>query len=497
MLPAPLARPPVIAIVIYGVTTWALQASCCGDITLPKIFSDHMVLQRNSAVTIWGMAEPAQKLVITLADHKSTATADPSGHWSVLVETAAAGGPYELAVAAESGEPRVVFSDVFFGEVWLCSGQSNMEWSMKKILNSNSEIEQAKNYPNLRLFTVTHQSSPTPLQDFSKVESWRECSADSVQEFSAVAYFFGRELSRELAGIPIGLIDSSWGGTPAEAWISRPTLESQMALAPLLEHWDKINLPNNHVNPANLYNGMLAPLTRFRIRGAIWYQGEANNGRGEQYGTLLPALISDWRNTFSDAEMPFYFVQLAPFRYQDQPTNALPEIWDAQLKTLKSVAHTGMVVTTDIGETDNIHPKNKQEVGRRLAKIALADVYRLELPQEQQAAVSCSPIYKSHTVESNRIRLIFEHVGEGLGNRLPESPLTDFQICGEDRNFVPAIAEIQGNQVIVSSAKIENPIAVRFGWTDTSEPNLINSAGLPASPFRTDDFPLESMGRSF
>jgi sialate O-acetylesterase len=242
---------------------------------------------------------------------------------------------------------------------------------------------------------------------------------------------------------------------------------------------------------------MIAPLTQFAIRGVIWYQGESNNGRGHQYATLFPTMINDWRNAFGLGDFPFYFVQLAPFRYKNQPTSALAEIWDAQLKTLKSVENTGMVVTTDIGNIDNIHPTNKQEVGRRLALIALANTYQDELPNGKQDLIESGPIYESMSTNQDQIRLTFDYVGEGLRKRFADEELGEFTICGEDRKFVPANATIEGDVIIVSSPQVKQPIAVRFGWSDTAEPNLVNSAGLPASPFRTDDFPLESIDRSF
>lgn len=471
--------------------------SLMGDISLPKIFSDHMVLQQKSAVKIWGQAEPGQKLVLTFIDKQTTLQANAVGQWSTLIRTPEAGGPFELEIADQSGEPKVVFTDVMVGEVWICSGQSNMEWPLTGVLNPETEIEQARNYPNLRLFTVDHSPSPQPLEDFINVTPWSVCTPEAVKSFSAAAYFFGRELSKELGDIPVGLINSSWGGTRCEAWTSRDAMDDVEDLAPLLRYWDENDDTASQHRPANLFNGMIAPLTQFEIRGAIWYQGEANHGRGHQYATLFPTMIEDWRTAFGVGDFPFYFVQLAPFRYKNQPASALAEIWDAQLKTLKSVNNTGMVVTTDIGNIDNIHPANKQEVGRRLALIALANIYQDQLPNGKQDLIASGPIYESMSTNQDQIRLTFEHVGKGLRKRFDDEELRDFTICGDDRQFVPANAIIESDVVIVSSPEVKQPIAVRFGWSDTAEPNLVNSAGLPASPFRTDDFPLESIDRSF
>jgi len=258
-------------------------------------------------------------------------------------------------------------------------------------------------------------------------------------------------------------------------------------------------LPTVKNRPGNLYNGMIAPLKGFPIRGVIWYQGEANNGRGHQYATLLPTLIGDWRQAFGNEKMPFYFVQLAPYRYQGESPQDLPEVWDAQLRTFKSVAKTGMVVTTDIGSAEEIHPKNKQEVGRRLSLVALSDCYLDPDAAEgetKKELVGSGPIYDSMSIDSDRIRITFKHA-KGLSVRNKEEDLQCFLICGEDRKFYPAEATIKGESVEVSSKDVSKPVAVRFVWDDSAKPNLVNGAGLPASPFRTDDFPLQSQSREF
>ena len=470
-------------------------ASCAqADITLAKLFTDHMVLQRNATVRIWGTSEPNDTLTISFAGQTYSAQANGQGEWSTTFPTGAEGGPFQLEVASEQTSARLLLNDVMLGEVWICSGQSNMEWSVEQSLNPKLEIEQAKDFSNIRLFRVHHHSVPQPVTEFHKVNPWVNCSPDTVKSFSAVAYQFAKRISKEKK-IPIGLIETAWGGTRCEAWISANSLKQDPFFQPLLEHWLEADQPNSQHRPSNLYNGMIAPLKGFAFRGVIWYQGEANVGRGAQFARLFPTLIADWRKQLGEgSEFPFYFVQLAPFRYGNQPPEALPEVWDGQLKTFKSVPRTGMVVTTDIGNTKNIHPKNKQEVGRRLALWALANEYS-DLCQSPPTIVS-GPIYDSMKVVDDYIELTFSHVGDGLEAR-GGTELTFFTICGEDRQFQPAQAEIVDGKIRVRAEGITKPVAVRFGWVDTAEPNLFNSAGLPASPFRTDDFPLRSEGVNF
>lgn len=474
-----------VALAIQGLAGSRVDA----DITLAKIFSDNMVLQRNSSVNIWGTAEANQNLEIAFLDQKIAVAADAKGNWSARLITSTPGGPYQLEVATVDGAPKIVLSNVMVGEVWLCSGQSNMEWPMTTVKNSDQEIEDAKDFGNLRLFTVVKDASPAQLDEFANVEVWQVCSSESVREFSATAYFFGRELSKQLNGIPIGLIDSSWGGTPAEAWVSRTSLTAKPVFEPMLKYWDEKPGNDNQNRPGFLYNGMIAPLKGSKISGVIWYQGESNNGRGFQYRTLLPSLIADWRTTFANPELPFLFVQIAPFRYESTSPSALPEIWDAQLHTLKTVSNTGMAVTTDIGDFKDIHPPNKQDVGIRLAQIALKQVYKNDSFVNRPVI---GPIYHSHRVEGNKVRIKFEHAGNGL--KSPDNAeLSEFLICGDDQKFVPAKATIlDGEQIEVWSESVANPVAVRFAWKDTPSPNLFNSEMLPASPFRTDDWELES-----
>jgi sialate O-acetylesterase len=468
-----------------------------GDITLPKIFSDHMVLQRDSLVKVWGAADPNQKLVVSFDKQVVKTVANAKGDWAVSVRTPPEGcGPFTLEVAAEDAEAKVLFSDVMVGEVWLCAGEMNMNFKVSQALNSENEIELSKNFNNVRLFSVAPGASVEPLDDFVKVAPWSVCAPETVKDFSATAYFFGRELSKELKEMPIGLIDVSTNGSACEAFCSRASMDAKSELAELLRHWDENDDPASLNRPGNVFNGMIAPMRDFPFRGVIWYQGESNVGRGFQYRTLLDTLIKDWRKTFRKEQLPFYFVQVAPFRYQSHGPEELAEIWDAQFQTLKKTTGTAMVVTTDISDIADISPQNKQEVGRRLSLHALANVYPDFLPKEKTFS-SDGPVYEKMSTMGNRIRITFQNSEYGLKVAQSEEELNCFAICGEDKEFIPANAKIVGDSIEVSSPQIDNPIAVRFAWEDTAQPNLVNSEGLPASPFRTDDFPLQSEGRDF
>ncbi len=475
---------------------------CCvvtrADITVNRVFSDHMVLQQNSTVSIWGTADAGEKIRVSFNSQNVEVTATADGKWTADLKTPAAGGPFQIEVAAVDGDPKIILEDVLVGEVWICSGQSNMEWPITKADYPEREIDAAKEYSSVRLFTVEKNTSQEPLSDFNKVVGWNVCSPETVKEFSAVGYFFGRKLNDEL-NIPIGLINSSWGGTPCEAWVSKDALRATGAFDPMLKHWEEIEDKRGPNYPANLYNAMIAPLKGFAFQGAIWYQGESNVGRGVQYKILFPTMIEDWRRNLAGGKaFPFLFVQIAPYRYGNQAPNAMPEVWDAQLHTYRWMEHVGMVVTTDIANIGDIHPKNKQDVGSRLANWALSDCYR-EFPRKAESlpvVVPSGPLYRSKLVDGNKVRLLFDFVADGLSAK-DGKELTDFAICGSDGNFVAAKAEIQNDTVVVWADDVAEPTEVRFAWTDTAQPNLFNSAGLPASPFRTDSFPLSSEGVNF
>ena len=498
------------------------QTFVYSEVTLPRVVGSNMVLQRDMQVPIWGWASAGEEVTITLSAEAegvepistTTVVADADGSWQVKLPAMAAGGPYTLQI---KGNNTLELTNVLFGEVWVCSGQSNMEWPVRASKDSEAEIA-AANYPTIRLFNVPHRPSGLLQKDVEA--NWFETNSETIENFSAVAYYFGRKLYKNL-DVPIGLISTNWGGTRIEPWTppvgfaSVPALESiskeiQKADANYreqlpqkvkeIEAWiaetrealetDALltEMPQNRhplrhqARPTGLYNGMVHPIVPYAIRGALWYQGESNLQDGVLYHEKMKALINGWREVWGQGDFPFYFVQLAPFNYGGWVGNPLflPQIWEAQTATL-SVPHTGMAVTTDIGNLKDIHPRNKQEVGRRLALWALAKTYG------RDDVTYSGPLYKSMKVEESTIRLSFDYVGRGLMAR-DEKPLTWFEIAGEDKQFVEAKATIDGNTIVVSSDAVANPVAVRFGWHQSAEPNFVNKEGLPASPFRTDSW---------
>ncbi len=502
-----------VAVLLAAGTAWA-------DVTLPKVIGDHMVLQQEMAVPIWGWADAGEEVTVTLGKCRATATADSDGKWMVKLDALEAGGPHEMTV---KGKNTITLADILVGEVWVASGQSNMQWSVRASLNPDQEIAAAK-YPEMRLFTVARKTADQPQDDCEG--SWAACTPETVPGFSAVAYFFGRYLHKELE-VPAGLINTSWGGTPAEAWTSLDAQQGNPVLEPTLARWNQqisaydpeaaqkryekaleawkqaaqkakaegakpprrprapVDPRQSPHRPASLYNGMISPLLPFAIRGAIWYQGESNAGRAEQYLTLFPTMIRNWRDKWGQGDFPFLFVQLAPFRYGGADPRNCAELRETQRLTLELVPNTGMAVTTDIGNVKDIHPKNKQEVGKRLALWALAKTYGENL-------VYSGPLYDSMSIEGDKIRVKFKHAGGGLAAK--GGPLAHFTIAGKDGEFVPAAATIDGDTVVVHSDQVAKPAAVRFGWADDAEPNLFNKERLPASPFRTDDFEMVTAG---
>lgn len=649
-----------IVITFYFLTVSKLEAK----VKLPSVFGSNMVLQQQSKVPFWGDATPNIKVKITTSWNAKTVETmtDAAGKWKSSVSTPVYGGPYSIEI---SDGTKLKLENVLIGEVWLCSGQSNMEMALAgwgKILNYEREIASA-NYPNIRLLHIDHQLSTRPLSDVKvKMGGWVACSSKTVAEFSAVAYFFGRNLL-EKTNIPIGLINSSWGGTVAEAWTSGGTLKAMpdfsskvkemdetetdagnketkynQDLAEWLKkvvdidqgykngqaiwietiyddtEWETMKIPalweseglfnfdgvvwfrktitipsewankqlslnldkiddedityfngievgrgvgydnsRNYVVPARLvkqgkavvtirvmdmsggggiygdsaqlkltltddksislagmwhykmglnlsdipsapkklndpnrptvlYNAMIHPLVPFSIKGVIWYQGESNENRAYQYRELFPLLIKDWRKQWN-VNFPFYYVQLA--NYQNPAPPVWPELRDAQLQTLH-LENTGMAVAIDVGDMNDIHPKNKQEVGRRLALIAQANLYDLKIPYS-------GPIYKTYIVEGNSIRIKFHHVDGGL-KTMNNEPLQGFEIAGLDHQFHWAVAKIVDKDIVVSCEDVEYPIAVRYAWADNPICNLYNEANLPASPFRTDDWPGLTFG---
>jgi sialate O-acetylesterase len=447
----------------------ACSVTVMAAVKLPAVIGDNMVLQRGQPVPIWGWADKGEEVTVSIAGQTLTTKAGADGRWKVVLNKLDLGQPLEMTIKGSLGTV-IPLKNILVGEVWVCSGQSNMEMGIGACNNAAAEIAAAQ-YPRIRLFKVVKAKAPQPMSNVQG--DWVECTPQSVAAsgwagFSAAAYYFGRELHKKL-DVPVGLIDTCWGGTPAEYWTS------QRALAA-----DPVLKSSAQGESSCLYNGMIAPLIPYAIRGAIWYQGESNAGQAYRYRTLFPAMIANWRADWKQGDFPFAFVQLAPFRYNGQNPANWAELCEAQRMTLDASPNTGMAITTDIGNVKDIHPKNKQDVGKRLALWALAKVYGRDL-------IYSGPIYKSMAVEGNKIRLQFDHVGGGVIAR-DGKPLTDFTIAGADQKFVPATAEIDGGSIVVRSDQVAQPVAVRYAWRDDATPNLANKEGLPASPFRTDSW---------
>jgi sialate O-acetylesterase len=449
-----------ILVVVFG---WVcLQGGQVqADVKLPSLIGDGMVLQQGMKVPLWGTADPDEKVTVQFQDQKVAATAR-DGKWSVVFDKLKAGGPFEMTI---TGKNTIRVKNVLVGEVWICSGQSNMEMKVVNSANAREVIANATN-PMIRLFTVKRIKADKPLSDVTG--NWSECTPQTLPGFSAVGYFFGRDLEKAL-GVPVGLIHTSWGGTPAEFWTSRAVLDAYPELKGL--------------NGSQLYNGMIAPLIPYAIRGATWYQGESNAKGAYQYRTLFPAMIKNWRDDWKQGDFPFLFVQLAPYKkIEKEPQESdWAELREAQLLTSLKVPNTAMAVITDVGDEKDIHPKRKEPVGARLALAALGLAYGKEV-------VYSGPLYDNMHVEGNKAVLAFTHIYGGLVAK--DGPLTGFTIAGEDKKFVNAEAEIRNNAVVVWSARVDKPIAVRYGWANYPTGNLWNRDGLPASPFRTDDFPM-------
>lgn len=438
------------------------------NISLPDIFSDHMVLQRDASVKLWGWGKPQERVSVTVGWQRDTlrTVVKNDATWSVELSTPAAGGPYEIAI---QGYNRLILRDILIGEVWLCSGQSNMEWTARMGIDSAAAEIARADYPRIRFFTVRHRTANHPQIDLDG--EWAAISPQTMPDFSAVAYFFGRRLQAEL-DIPIGLINSSWGGTPAEAWTPAPALAADTLLAAAAARLKEV--PWGPIGPGLIYNAMIAPLTPYRIAGALWYQGESNVTNANSYDELLATLIGQWRQDWGYA-FPFYFAQIAPYTYAGDSGVRLR---DAQRRVLAALPRTGMVVTSDIGDTTDIHPRNKQDVGLRFANLALKQHYNA-IDEEVSG-----PLYRGFTVDQRKVVLRFDHAA---GLHFRASPPLDFEIAGADGIFHPARAEIRGEQVIVSAQAVKAPVAVRFAWRNTATPNLFNGAGMPASAFSTDE----------
>lgn len=488
-------------------TLTSIQAA----VQMPSIFTDHMVLQRDLPVPVWGKAEPGEEVTVEFAGQKKTAKADANGRWMVKLDPLAANAEPQVLKAG-----NVTIQDVLVGEVWLASGQSNMEWEMQMKPDSAADIPAAQ-HPNLRLIEVPKTVALSPQDDVKT--AWARCTPESAAPFSSVGYYFGLRLLEELK-VPVGVIQSAWGGTRIEPWTSLEGFEAVPALNDFtkdtraklpgsdvyraanekylasIEAWTKTaraalekkqavpalppqpaTLPMNQVTPTSLYNAMIHPLVPFAFRGAIWYQGESNHNEGFLYTEKTKALLASWRGVFQQPDLPFYFVQIAPWQYGQEDAEILPQFWQAQRECLK-IPHTGMAVIADIGEVPDIHPAHKMEVARRLSLWALSQNYgRSDIDPN-------GPLYAGYAVEGGAIRAKFEHTGGGLASR-DGKPLSHFEIAGRDGVFHPAEAKIDGSSVIISSPAVPEPRRARFAWSKLAIHNLMNKEGLTATAFHT------------
>lgn len=432
------------------------------------LFSDGAVLQRGQNIPVWGTAKEGEKVTVELAGQTATTTAK-GGKWKLELKPLEAGGPFSMKI---SGDNEVTVNNLLVGEVWVASGQSNMEWTLNQAFQP--EVEKPKaNFPEIRMITAKKAASLQPLDQIEG--SWQVCSPETVGNFSAVAYYFARDLHAKL-GVPVGIISTSWGGTPAQAWTSAEGFEGQPELKGYADQLKAAaekppeNGPGPHF-PSALYNAMIAPVVPYGMKGVIWYQGESNAGQSKQYQTLFPAMIADWRTKWKLSDFPFLFVQIAPFNGQP------PEIREAQFLTLAKSKNTAMAVITDYGDAKDIHPKQKEPVGNRLSLAARALAYGEKI-------VYSGPLYKEMKVAGSEVAISFDHTGGGLFAK--DGDLKGFTIAGADGKFVPAKAVIKGDAVVVSAEGVIDPKAVRYGWINVPDVNLFNKDGLPASPFRTD-----------
>ena len=518
--------------------TFLVTASLRADVTLPAVFSDGMVFQQLQLVPVWGQATAGELVKVTLGDQTQSTTTDKAGHWRVTLNPLNANAtPSDLVV---TGKNTLTVKNVLVGEVWICSGQSNMGMTVSRSLNADTEIAAAK-FPAIRMFNVERSQSLTPQTDCKG--AWLEATPENVGNFSAAGYFFGRHLHQVLK-VPVGLINTSWGGTRIEAWTSGEALAERPCAREMLTDWEdtikKWDAPLQEANfakakavwqekvkqidaqnkklakgvakpprppaprapedpaksqhhPSSLFNSMVAPLVTYGMKGAIWYQGESNQRRAFQYQELLPTMINDWRRRW-DSEFPFYIVQLASFGNGKEATtdagvaDTWAELQEAQFLTAITLPNCGLAIANDIGEEKDIHPKNKQEVGRRLALWALAKNYN------KSGTICSGPLYRHSTIENDKVRIRFDYTGTGLKTR-DGGKLKHFQIAGADQKWVWAEAKIDGNEVIVWHDAVKQPVGVRYAWAAWPDgANLINAEGLPASCFRTDDFLPSTLG---
>ena len=486
---------PAVRAALTAVLAFAC-APLLADVSLNNMFGDHMVLQQGIRNKVWGKADPGENVTVTLGPQTRSAVAGADGVWELFLEPVQEyGGPHTLTV---KGKNELKFEDVLIGEVWVCAGQSNMQWSVNS--SNDPDIEKAAaNFPNIRLISVPQVGTQEPQWNFNG--KWATCSPQTVGSFSAVGYFFGRQLHQTL-GVPVGLINNAWGGSAAEAWVKREKLAANEKLRPLHDRWMKMESAEKrdegqmkgNQRPGNIHAGVLTPSIGYGIRGAIWYQGESNAGRAYQYRELFPFMIKSWREEWGLGDFPFYWVQLADFMAEkpEPSESSWAELREAQTMTMKALPATGEAVIIDIGEGKDIHPMNKQDVAKRLARWALAETYKVP------GIVCRSPLYKSMEKRGSAIVLSFEHIAAAANAWRPfdVAEPVGFTIAGADKKFVPAKAVIlPDGRIEVSSPAVADPVAVRYAWADNPVCNMYSATGLPLTPFRTDDFPGVTVGK--
>lgn len=478
-------------------------SSAMADVSLPNIFSSHMVLQQGQKNKVWGKAAPGEAVTVSIDEQSHETKAGDDGQWHVMLDPLKVGGPYALKV---KGTNEVSFEDVLVGEVWICSGQSNMQWSVNAANDPDLEKAAAK-FPNLRMINFPQVGTQEPVWTHND-RQWQVCAPETIGGWSAVGFFFGRQVHQTL-DVPVGLINNAWGGSACEAWVNRKLIDSDPQYKPLSDRWagmektfaelsarsdlndaEKKTLAGlngpirGNSRPGNIYNGVLKSHLGYGIRGAIWYQGESNASRAYQYRELFPLMIKSWRDEWGQGDFPFYWVQLADFRAEKpEPAESdWAELREAQTMTMKRLPATGEAVIIDIGEGKDIHPKNKQDVGKRLARWALNETYgRQDIPCR-------SPLYKAMEKQGAKIVVSFDHVHGGWRPFDVNQPV-GFTIAGEDRKFEHAQAKIlPDGRIEVWSDKVADPVSVRYAWADNPVCNMYCGAGLPLTPFRTDDW---------
>ncbi|MCX6850792.1 MAG: sialate O-acetylesterase [Verrucomicrobia bacterium] len=507
-----------------------LAVSARAELKLPAIIGDNMVLQQKQANPVWGWDAPGTEVTVTFAGQTKTAKAGADGKWTVKLDAVPANA--KPATITIKGSSTKELKNVLVGEVWICSGQSNMGFNLSSVWDADLDIAQAK-FPQIRLISVPQVGTQEIQDDFKG--QWEECSPTNAGQFTAVGYHFGRVL-HEMLGVPVGLIDNAWGGSACEAWVKRDVLEKDPRFASIIARWKQIEstftqeafdkqvadhkvkaaawgkaraeavkagevysvpaprAPQNPLTgqgrPGNLYAGVLHPTIGYGIKGVIWYQGESNASRAKEYGELFPFMIDYWRKEWQQGDFPFYWVQLADFKpYQTEPVESdWAELREAQTRTMSKLPKTGQCVITDLGEANDIHPKNKRDVAERLARWALVNDYGQKLPYR-------SPEIKDAKFDGGKALLTFDYAPQGL-RTIDTDEVKGFMICGEDKKWVWAKASIIGgskkgtNQIEVSADGITKPVAVRYAWADNPVCNVYSAEGLPVTPFRTDDFPM-------